>query len=76
MDYRHHDALATSPACTCVGEDVSLEGLHLPGTRWRAALAALTEAPLRLHRFRHMHAEAVEDAIRAYDFRAHRRERT
>ena len=38
-----------------------------PGTRWRAALGALVSAPLRLHRYRHFHAEVVEDAIRAYD---------
>ena len=76
MDYRHPDALATSPACTCDGGNVAYTGLQLPGTRWRSALAALVDAPMRLHRFRHVHAEAVEDAIRAYDCRAHRRERT
>jgi len=41
----------------------------LPGTKWRRALAALAEAPLRLHRYRNLHSEVVEDAIRAYDCR-------
>jgi hypothetical protein len=35
--------------------------------RWRAALDALIGAPLRLHRYRHLHAEVIEDALRAYD---------
>ncbi len=35
--------------------------------RWRSALDALTGAPLRLHRYRHLHAEVVEDALRAFD---------
>jgi len=41
----------------------------LPGTKWRKALAALAEAPLRLHRYRNLHTEVVEDALRAYDCR-------
>ena len=35
--------------------------------RWRSALDALTGAPRRLHRYRHLHAEVIEDALRAYD---------
>ena len=35
--------------------------------RWRAALDALIGAPLRLHRYRHLHAEVIEDALRAFD---------
>ena len=40
--------------------------------RWRSALDALTGAPLRLHRYRHLHAEVIEDALRAYDCGPHR----
>ena len=36
-------------------------------TRWGAVLDALIGAPLRLHRYRHLHAEVIEDALRAYD---------
>jgi len=35
--------------------------------RWRAALDALIGAPMRLHRYRHMHAEVIEDALRGFD---------
>lgn len=35
--------------------------------RWRAALDALIGAPVRLHRYRHLHAEVIEDALRAFD---------
>ena len=35
--------------------------------RWRSALDALMGAPLRLHRYRHLHAEVIEDALRAFD---------
>jgi hypothetical protein len=35
--------------------------------RWRSALDALVGAPLRLHRHRHLHAEVIEDALRAFD---------
>lgn len=38
-------------------------------TRWRAALDALIGPPLRLHRYRHLHAEVIEDALRAFDCR-------
>lgn len=35
--------------------------------RWRTALDALIGAPLRLHRYRHLHAQVIEDALRAFD---------
>ena len=35
--------------------------------RWRAALNALIGAPMRLHRYRHLHAEVIEDALRGFD---------
>lgn len=35
--------------------------------RWRAALDTLLGAPLRLHRYRHLHAEVIEDALRGFD---------
>ncbi len=35
--------------------------------RWRAALDALIGAPVRLHRYRHLHAEVIEDALRGFD---------
>jgi hypothetical protein len=35
--------------------------------RWRSALGAFVGAPVRLHRYRHLHAEVIEDALRAYD---------
>lgn len=35
--------------------------------RWRSALDTLIGAPTRLHRYRHLHAEVIEDALRAYD---------
>ena len=35
--------------------------------RWRSVLDALTGAPLRLHRYRNLHAEVIEDALRAFD---------
>ena len=44
--------------------------------RWRAALDALVGAPLRLHRYRHLHAEVIEDALRAFDCGPDRRERS
>ncbi|HSM30290.1 MAG TPA: hypothetical protein VK854_06275 [Woeseiaceae bacterium] len=40
--------------------------------RWRAALDALIGAPVRLHRYRHLHAEVIEDALRAFDSRPRR----
>ena len=35
--------------------------------RWRSALDAVIGAPLRLHRYRHLHAEVIEDALRGFD---------
>jgi hypothetical protein len=35
--------------------------------RWRSALGALIGAPVRLHRYRHLHAEVIDDALRAFD---------
>ncbi len=40
---------------------------HVVARRWRSALDALIGAPLRLHRYRHLHAEVIEDALRAFD---------
>ena len=37
------------------------------GPRWRTAFDALIGAPLRLHRYRYLHSEVVEDALRAFD---------
>jgi hypothetical protein len=37
-----------------------------PG-RWWGVLDAIIGAPVRLHRYRHLHAEVIEDALRAYD---------
>ena len=53
----------------CAGRnDTPNHGLPaFTGKNWRSALGTLTAAPLRLHRYRHFHAEVVEDAIRAYD---------
>lgn len=36
-------------------------------TRWRSALDTLIGAPVRLHRYRHLHAEVIDDALRAFD---------
>ena len=41
--------------------------------RWRAVLDALIGAPVRLHRYRHLHAEVIEDALRAFDCGPRRR---
>ena len=35
--------------------------------RWRSVLDAMIGAPVRLHRYRHLHAEVIEDALRAFD---------
>lgn len=40
---------------------------HVAAPRWRSALDALIGAPVRLHRYRHLHAEVIEDALRAFD---------
>ena len=44
-------------------------------TRWRALLDTLVGAPVRLHRYRHLHAEVIDDALRAYDCGPARRDR-
>lgn len=36
-------------------------------TKWGTMLDVLVGAPLRLHHYRHLHAEVIEDALRAYD---------
>ena len=41
--------------------------------RWRAVMNAMLGAPLRLHRYRHLHAEVIEDALRAFDCGPRRR---
>ena len=40
---------------------------HKATPRWRSALDALIGAPGRLHRYRNLHAEVIEDALRAFD---------
>ena len=35
--------------------------------RWRTALDTIIGAPERLHRYRHLHAEVIEDALRGFD---------
>jgi hypothetical protein len=35
-------------------------------TPWRAALGTLLGAPARLHRYRHLRGEVIEDALRAF----------
>jgi hypothetical protein len=34
---------------------------------WRSVLDLLVGAPVRLHHYRHLHAEVIEDALRAFD---------
>ncbi len=36
-------------------------------TKWRAVLDVLVGAPMRLHHYRHLHAEVIEDALRVFD---------
>ena len=69
MKYAHPDAGCPSSDDGRTATDENRAANELPGTRWRAALAALAGAPLRLHRYRNFHAAVVEDAIRAYDCR-------
>jgi hypothetical protein len=52
--------------CTSAGEPTARSD-NWAATRWNAVLDALIGAPLRLHRYRHLHAEVIEDALRAYD---------
>ncbi len=51
---------------TAAGHSVS-QSAGRTAPRWRAALDTLIGAPARLHRYRHLHAEVIEDALRAYD---------
>ena len=53
--------------CGRATDKASFSDSEMPGTRWRSALAALVNAPVRLHRFRNFHTAVLEDAIRAYD---------
>ena len=48
---------------------LSSSGRPAKGTtpRWRSVLDAVIGAPVRLHRYRHLHAEVIEDALRAFD---------
>lgn len=36
-------------------------------TAWRSVLDLLVGAPVRLHHYRHLHAEVIDDALRAFD---------
>ena len=36
-------------------------------SKWRSLLDVLIGAPVRLHHYRHLHAEVIEDALNAYD---------
>ena len=40
---------------------------HRAAPHWRSVLDALIGAPGRLHRYRNLHAEVIEDALRAFD---------
>ncbi len=46
---------------------------NVAAPRWHSAIDALVGAPLRLHRYRHLHAEVIEDALRAFDCGPRRR---
>ena len=45
-------------------------------TLWRNVLDVLVGAPVRLHHYRHLHAEVIEDALNAYDCGPKRRDRS
>ena len=49
------------------GGQRTCETANRKATRWHAALDTLIGAPVRLHRYRHLHAEVIEDALRAFD---------
>jgi hypothetical protein len=57
--------------CESLGRMTTGQPRSLVGNRtaniWRGVLDALIGAPLRLHRYRHLHAEVIEDALRAFD---------
>ncbi len=69
MRDRHTDTSCAAAACGHAMQSLSNPSQNLPGTKWRAALAALVAAPVRLHRYRNLHTEVLEDAIRAFDCR-------
>jgi len=69
MTHLHSDTRCASLICERANEGIGHPQNQLPGTKWRSALAALVSAPVRLHRYRHFHAEVVEDALRAFDCR-------
>ena len=55
-----------SPDRMTSGQPRSLVG-NRTANIWLFVLEALIGAPLRLHRYRHLHAEVIEDALRAFD---------
>jgi len=67
MKIRHSDICCASLDCHPAAQNFAHPGKNLPGTKWRAALGALVSAPMRLHRYRNLHAEVIEDALRAFD---------
>jgi hypothetical protein len=69
MTHTHADKRCTSLNCERTHDSTGDTRNQPPGTKWRSALAALVAAPVRLHRYRHFHAEVVEDALRAFDCR-------
>lgn len=69
MTHQHSDIHCASLNCERATEGTTRAVKHLPGTKWRSALAALVSAPVRLHRYRNFHTEVVEDALRAFDCR-------
>jgi hypothetical protein len=68
MKNRHSDIRCAALDCDLAAQDLDYGRQNLPGTKWRAALGALVSAPMRLHRYRNLHAEAIEDALRAFDY--------
>lgn len=48
-------------------QSLSDHNANIAAPRWRTALDALIGAPVRLHRYRHLHAEVIEDALRGFD---------
>ena len=69
MTHSHSTIHCTSHDCERANQGSGHTRNQLLGTKWRSALAALVSAPVRLHRYRHFHAEVVEDALRAFDCR-------
>ena len=60
--------------CATAGQRASMT-TDRKTTFWHAALHALVGPPVRLHRYRHLHAEVIEDALRAFDCGVERGER-